>query len=105
MRTFGTFFRLESSTQTVSVAAKQVASGEIWGKTPRGGLEPTVQAYAGSRGGCRGVEFSTDIEPHNNGTPLDARWYLTLTAGVVARYCQAGEEHASIEAEIDNFQV
>ena len=60
------FHRLESPTQTPATARQQVASQEIWGKTPRGGIHPTVQAYRGPLPrGARGVEFETDV-PTNN---------------------------------------
>jgi hypothetical protein len=101
---FGAFNRLESKTQTKETALKQEMSGEIWGRTPRGGLEPTVQAYAGGlKHGHRGIEFSTDISPHPNGSPLEARWYLTKTTGVLCRY-EGGEEFACIRADVKNIQ-
>lgn len=104
MRAHGMFHRLESTTQTSAIAIVQVATGEVWGKTPRNGMEPTVEAYAGVIDGRRGIEFSTDIEPHPCGSPFRAYWYLTRTAGVDERFDGAGEQHASIPAEIDNRQ-
>jgi RHS repeat-associated protein len=71
-----TFHRLESPTQTAEIAAAQQASGEIWGRTPRGGDVPTVQAYEGPLPeGTRGVEFTTDAPPSSvNPGSSEARW-------------------------------
>lgn len=100
----GPFNRRESETQTKETALKQVRSGEIWGRTPQYGIEPTVQAYAGLlRGNDRGIEFTTEIAPHPNGSPFEARWYLTRTPGVLRRE-KAGEEFACILAAITNKQ-
>jgi hypothetical protein len=105
MLNFGPFCRWESISQTAAIALIQVASREIWGDTPRGGLEPTVQAYpwalASNR---RGIEFTTPISPHPMSSPLEARWYLTLTPGVVRRR-KDGKDYASIRATIDNRQI
>ena len=101
----GPFNRRETpDTQTKETARKQEQSGEIWGRTPRGGLEPTVQAYAGSLGrNQRGIEFTTGTMPHPNGSPFEARWYLTLTPGVQLRR-QNGEDFACILANVNNMQ-
>jgi len=100
----GPFNRRESGTQTKATALKQVKSGEIWGRTPRYGIEPTVQAYAGLlRGNARGIEFKTDTAPHPNGSPFEARWYLTRTPGVLHRQ-EAGEDFACILAAVTNKQ-
>jgi hypothetical protein len=64
---------------------------------------PTVQAYRGPINDIRGVEFSTNIAEHPNGTPLDARWYLDLTPGVELR-TKDGEEYAAISASVVNYQ-
>ena len=40
MTEYGPYHRHESPTQTIGDAAKQEASGEIWGQTARGGLGP-----------------------------------------------------------------
>ena len=102
--THGPFHRPETPTQTPAVALKQVASGEIWGRTPKnGGLGPTVQAYPGMLAKERGIEFTTEIVPHPNSSPLEARWYLRLTAGVQRR-CEGGEEFACITAVVKNLQ-
>jgi hypothetical protein len=103
---FGTFYRLESPTQTPEVAVLQVASGEVWGRTPRGGLGPTVQAYAGQRpNDRRGVEFDTAIEPHPTGSPFQAYWSLGRTNAVQERIDQQGEQFACITADVRNHQM
>jgi hypothetical protein len=99
----GPFNRWESDTQTREIAALQEASGEVWGRTPRGGLEPTVQAYIGPLKNRRGIEFTTEIAPHPNASPFEARWYLTRTPGVLLRQ-KEGEDFACILAIIKNMQ-
>jgi hypothetical protein len=101
--TYGIFFRLESPTQTPAIAVLQVRSGEIWGKTPRGGFEPTVKAYAGRLMARRGIEFTTQIKPHPNSAPHEVRWYLRRTPGVELRR-KNGEDYACIKAVVDNHQ-
>src|SRR4051812_2769551 len=81
----GPFCRWETETQTREVARMQEESGEVWGRTPRGGFEPTVQAYIGPLKNRRGIEFITEIAPHPNASPFEARWYLTQTPGVQPR--------------------
>lgn len=104
MASIGPFNRIESDTQTKETALKQEKSGEIWGRTPRGGIEPTVQAYAGTlKKAERGIEFTTDTIPHPNGSPFEARWYLTRTPGVLRRF-EGGEEFACILADVKNMQ-
>ena len=100
----GTFYRLESGTQTAEDAVAQTDSGEVWGRTPRYGLAPTVQAYAGLIPDRRGIEFETTIEPHPTGSPLQAHWYLGRTPGVEERY-KDGEQFASIKASVTNHQL
>lgn len=100
----GPFCRRESPTQTPAIALLQVASGEIWGSTPRGGLEPTVQAYPWRLpDGGRGIEFTTPTRPYPMSSPLEARWYLTLTPGVMLRQ-QNGKDYACITATVNNRQ-
>jgi len=100
----GPFNRIESDTQTKQTAFMQEKSGEIWGRTPRGGIEPTVQAYAGAlKKARRGIEFTTDTAPHPNSSPFEVRWYLTRTPGVLHR-CAGGEDFACIVADIINMQ-
>jgi len=103
--THGPFNRRETPrTQTPAIAIKQVASGEIWGRTPKnGGLGPTVQAYTGLLVNQRGIEFNTEIAPHPNSSPFEVRWYLHLTAGVQRR-CEGAEEFACITAVVKNLQ-
>ena len=99
----GQFNRRETPSQTSATALLQVASGEIWGRTPRNGIEPTVQAYAGKLKNRRGIDFITNTEPHPDGSPFEVRWYMTLTPGVLRRY-QNGEEFACIKATVTNMQ-
>jgi len=99
----GPFCRWESETQTREDALMQEKSGEVWGRTPRGGLEPTVKAYIGSLKNQRGIEFITDTAPHPNASPFEARWYLTRTAGVLLRQ-KGGEDFACILANVKNMQ-
>lgn len=101
----GPFHRRESPTQTVADAALQVATREIWGRCPRGGMCPTVQAYPGPIiANDRGIQFETPILPHSNGSPIEVRWYLQLTPGVQERY-KNGEQFACIEADVVNRQL
>lgn len=96
-----TFHRLENaSTQTPATAAAQQASGEIWGRTPRGGMEPTVQAYAGPLPqGARGVEFTTDVPPSAVNTMNgEARWYQSAP-GVESRTAN-GNDYAAIKCTV-----
>jgi hypothetical protein len=79
---YGPFNRQESPTQTVDVAAKQVASQEIWGKPRQNSDIPQVQAYPGALPpNTRGVEFGTEIEPTPNSAPSEVRW-MEGTPGV-----------------------
>ena len=72
---YGPFYRLESPTQTPEDAARQAATGELWGREARGGIRPQVKAFIGALPeGRRGVEFYTDVAPDNNGHPVEARW-------------------------------
>lgn len=106
MAAYGTFYRVNNGkTQTPAIAALQVASKEVWGSTPKnGGMEPTVQAYAGSLHTRHGIEFTTDIAPYSSCNPLDAKWYLNQTPGVLLRYDAAGNEYAAITADIHLVQ-
>lgn len=104
MRKYGAFHRKEATFQTKADAIEQVNSGEIWGRTPRYGKCPTVQAYPGNIGERRGIEFTTDINPEPGGSPLEARWYLDDTPGVLERYNADGEQCACITADVVNYQ-
>src|SRR5882724_6647570 len=96
----GQFYRRENATtQNKADALMQVASGEVWGRTPKNGLVPTVQAYPGKLHNCRGIDFTTLIDPHPNGSPFEVRWYLTATPGVEYR-CKDGEDFACIKAVV-----
>jgi hypothetical protein len=100
----GQFNRRENNkTQPKSLAPIQVASGEVWGRTPKDGFEPAVQAYAGKLNNRRGIDFTTLIDPHPDGSPFEVRWYLTITPGVEYR-CKDGEDFACIKAVVTNMQ-
>ncbi len=100
----GTFHRRKSPTQTDETALLQVKSAEIWGRTPRGGFVPTVQAYPGPiEPGKLGVDFDTTVDPKPNGSPFEARWYLGETPGVEERW-KGDEQFASIAAKVRNHQ-
>lgn len=98
------YHRIESPTQTVAVALLQFAAGEIWGKAPRGGMCPTVQAYYGGIGARRGIQFNTEIDPQPYSSPFEARWYLGITPGVLERVDGLGDEHACVMAVVENHQ-
>jgi len=102
----GPFNRRETEIQTPALALEQVRSGEVWDLTPRiGGLEPTVQAYAGRlKTGDRGIQFTTDTAPHPDGSPFEARWYLTRTPGVLCRR-KGADVYACILADVENHQL
>lgn len=69
------YCRVESPTQTPEDAAKQEASGEMWGAAPRWGGFPAVQAYTRRlQPGERGVEFETDVPPDPGSPPGQAHW-------------------------------
>lgn len=78
---YGPFYRVRNpNTQSLRTAIDQVKSAAIWGRTPRGGFEPTVQAYIGQLPDDReGVEFFTSIQP-NGSVFAEARWYPSLDA-------------------------
>jgi hypothetical protein len=102
---FGPYCRWETpGIQTKELAKLQAASGEIWGLTPKHGMEPTVQAYpyplAANR---RGIEFTTDIAAQPNQSPQEIRWYLYQTPGVLLRQ-KDGKDFACILADVDNRQ-
>lgn len=69
------YHRLESPTQTPEDAARQVASGEIWGRAPAFSYEPRVKAFRGPLPtGARGIEFITDLEPDSGSSPRRVNW-------------------------------
>jgi hypothetical protein len=83
------------------------ASSRFWGDLGRHsarGLEPTVQAYPWALAKeQRGIEFTTSIKPYPMSSPFEARWYLTLTPGVMLRQ-KNGKDYACITATVDNRQ-
>ena len=101
---FGQYSRRESPTQTSATALLQIASGEVWGRTPRNGLGPAVQAYRGKLKNCRGIDFTTVIDPYGaEASPFEVRWYLNIDVSVEHR-SQDGEDFACIKAVITNLQ-
>ena len=65
---FGPFHRLESPTQTSDDARRQEETGELWGRAPRWGIHPRVQAYADVLPEhSRGIEFMTSVPPDRDG--------------------------------------
>jgi hypothetical protein len=83
---FGPFFRAGNiRTQPLRTAKLQARSGELWGTTPFGGMEPTVQAYCGHLPEDKeGIEFYTQVEPQSyrtspmTGVREEARWFRSL---------------------------
>ena len=70
-----TYHRIESPTQTVRTAFSQRHSGEVWGRTPRGGHRPVVQAYLGPLpAGRDGIEFTARVPPGPLAPPGHAEW-------------------------------
>lgn len=72
----GPYHRLANPrTQSRETSEKQVLTGQIWGRTPRGGREPQVQAYSGPLPeGRSGVEFAAPIPPHYEKMSGEVRW-------------------------------
>lgn len=69
------YHRLETPTQTSDEAKLQEQSQEIWGKVPRYGVHPAVQAYDGPLPkGKRGIEFRTDVPPDSTAHPSRREW-------------------------------
>jgi len=64
--------------QDPSLAAKQQASGEIWGRAARNVFAseiPKVKAYEGPLPpGERGIEFVTDVSPDPYSVPGSPTW-------------------------------
>ena len=93
---YGPFYRAESPTQTVDTAKLQVASGEIWGRAPRGGAFPAVQAYVGPLpDGERGIEFYTETKPDG--------WPGSAMAGHV--YWRGPREGVRVEDDFAKIRV
>jgi hypothetical protein len=74
------YHRVQSDSQTPSVAAQQQRTGEVWGSYNRdmmGGRSPfpSVDAYHGPLPeGEKGIEFTTDVPPDKNTPQRVARW-------------------------------
>jgi hypothetical protein len=92
---YGPFFRRFSETQSPATTVKQLLTGEIWGKTPRWGRSPAVQAFAGPLpSGTTGIEFWAFQSPDNVFGPIN-HWssegpYVTIdTAAEVAKLSAA----------------
>jgi hypothetical protein len=101
---FGQYNRRETPTQTSATALLQVAAGEVWGRIPRCGIGPAVQAYRGNLQNRRGIDFTTTIGPHRaEASPFEVRWYLNIDDGVEHR-CKDGEDFACIKAVVTNLQ-
>lgn len=99
------FYRVENdSTQTKETAILQVKSGEIWGTEGRVNFTPTVKAYPGNiPSSRRGIQFTTDIAPHDQSAPNWVNWYYPDTPGVQHRH-KDGKDYACITAVVENFQ-
>ena len=81
---FGPFYR----TDPPDIIRKVVASGEVWGASPRNYFQsdiPKVKAYAGHLpDGVVGFEFETAVEPDKGGVPGKPTWsYNKKRPGVV----------------------
>ena len=69
------YHRLESPTQTPADAARQQASGEIWGRSALGSFIPKVKAYRGPLpGDARGIEFVSAVQPDAGSARLRVDW-------------------------------
>lgn len=103
MLTFGFFHRNRATYQTPEVAALQVATREIWGRTPQNGFIPAVQAYSelGIKQESR-IEFSTDVPP-GAVTPFEAWWYLGEKG--VQRRVKLGADYSCISVEISSNTI
>ena len=89
-----TYHRLASPTQTAVVAQQQRASQEIWGKVPRGGCDPVVEAYSGPlRPGQDGIEFTVALPPDPGSAPGRPEWRPPN----VPRRWHGGMEYAVLE--------
>jgi len=61
---YGPFFRRFSGTQDAGTARRQLFTGEIWGRVPRWGISPTVEAMPGPLpDNVAGIEFWAFQEP------------------------------------------
>ena len=89
------FHRIESPTQTIADAARQEATGEVWGRPPRWGFQPKVKAFRGGLPlGLRGIEFETEVAPDSGCPPGLALW-SGPRAGVVVE-----DDYARIKVRV-----
>jgi hypothetical protein len=64
LQLYGPFHRRRSETQDAAAMVKQLLSGEMWGRVPRSGISPAVQAIPGPLPPDQlGVEFWAFEEP------------------------------------------
>lgn len=72
---YGPYHRTGSA-QSDETTRRQLASGEIWGKTDRFSFFPSVDAWRGSLPLDKpGVESYTDVAPEPGGPPHHLRWF------------------------------
>jgi hypothetical protein len=70
-----TYHRYETPTQPVTAAYEQRRTSEIWGRIPRWGSEPVVEAYTGPLpDGQDGIEFTVPLPPEPLAPPGLALW-------------------------------
>ncbi len=94
------YHRRESPTQTPAIAARQEATGELWGGVPQFGSFPAVQAFRGPLPpGARGVEFVTAVPPDRGSPPSQAYW-RGPRPGVVIEVEADGREYAKIKVVV-----
>ena len=88
------YHRRQSPTQTPEHARLQQESGELWGKAPRYGRTPAVQAFRGPLpAGVPGIEFATPVRPDSDGGALV---YWSSGRPDVETFELNGEEYAKI---------
>jgi RHS repeat-associated protein len=88
------YHRRQSPTQTPEHARLQQESGELWGKAPRYGRTPAVQAFRGPLpAGVAGIEFATPVRPDSDGGALV---YWSSGRPDVETFELNGEEYAKI---------
>jgi hypothetical protein len=94
------YHRVASPTQPRSVAKLQIESQEIWGKVPRNGAIPKVEAYVGPLPANKsGIEFTTDLPPDRGCNPGYACW-SGPREGVRVEEDDSGIEFAKIAVTI-----
>lgn len=76
VRKYGPYHRVGSTSQSDEDAYKMQASGELWGKAPRGSATPQPKAYDGPLPEHEiGIEFWTDAAPRPGSAPGKIRWW------------------------------